>query len=150
MPTIALCGIGNNRAAHYTCAHFFSTAMQRTTRWIGLVWLAPVLNVLSPVIGYARLPSRGSGELALELCDAASARQIVLAQAGSDHDASSFDHAGVPHCVYCPGFRRERGARVQPTRAAGLRTDVRLSRGRAGHFRISPQGHPSRAASRSV
>ncbi len=45
--------------------------MQRTTRWIGLVWLA--LNVLSPVIGYARLASSGSGELTLELCSAAGA-----------------------------------------------------------------------------
>lgn len=78
--------------------------MQRTTRWIGLVWLALVLNVFSPVIGYARLPSSGSGELTLELCSAAGTREIVLAQAGSDHDASSFDHAGVPHCVYCPGL----------------------------------------------
>ncbi|MCA7928861.1 DUF2946 domain-containing protein [Burkholderia cepacia] len=78
--------------------------MKRTTRWIGLVWLALVLNVLSPVVGYARLASSGSGELTLELCSAAGARQIVLAQAGGDHDAPSFDHAGVPHCVYCPGF----------------------------------------------
>ncbi|MCA8272179.1 DUF2946 domain-containing protein [Burkholderia sp. AU30280] len=78
--------------------------MKRTTRWIGLVWLALVLNVLSPVIGYARLASSGAGELTLELCSAAGARQVVLAQAGGDHDASSFDHAGVPHCVYCPGF----------------------------------------------
>ncbi|NHV27713.1 DUF2946 domain-containing protein [Burkholderia sp. D-99] len=77
--------------------------MQRTTRWIGLVWLALVLNVLSPVIGYARLAPSGSGELTLELCSAAGVRQVVLAQAGGDHDAS-FDHAGVPHCVYCPGF----------------------------------------------
>ncbi|RRA01142.1 DUF2946 domain-containing protein [Burkholderia cepacia] len=78
--------------------------MKRTTRWISLVWLALVLNVLSPVVGYARLASSGSGELTLELCSAAGARQIVLAQAGGDHDAPSFDHAGVPHCVYCPGF----------------------------------------------
>ncbi|MGU7775294.1 DUF2946 domain-containing protein [Burkholderia sp. MR1-5-21] len=78
--------------------------MKRTTRWIGLVWLALVLNVLSPVIGYARLASSGSGELTLELCSAAGARQVVLAQAAGDHDTSSFDHAGVPHCVYCPGF----------------------------------------------
>ncbi|NIF44238.1 DUF2946 domain-containing protein, partial [Burkholderia sp. Tr-862] len=49
--------------------------MKRTTRWIGLVWLALVLNVLSPVIGYARLASSGSGELTLELCSAAGARQ---------------------------------------------------------------------------
>ncbi|WP_107310956.1 DUF2946 domain-containing protein [Burkholderia metallica] len=78
--------------------------MKRTTRWIGLVWLALVLNVLSPVIGYARLASSGSGALTLELCSAAGARQVVLAQAGGEHDTSSFDHAGVPHCVYCPGF----------------------------------------------
>ena len=78
--------------------------MKQTTRWIGLVWLALVLNVLSPVIGYARLASSGSGKLTLELCSAAGARQIVLAQAGGDRDTSSVDHAGVPHCVYCPGF----------------------------------------------
>ncbi|RQS69809.1 DUF2946 domain-containing protein [Burkholderia sp. Bp8963] len=78
--------------------------MKRTTRWIGLVWLALVLNVLSPVIGYARLASTGSGELTLELCSAAGARHVVPAQAAGDHDTSSFDHAGVPHCVYCPSF----------------------------------------------
>ncbi|EKS9800214.1 MULTISPECIES: DUF2946 domain-containing protein [Burkholderia] len=78
--------------------------MKRTTRWIGLVWLALVLNVLSPVLGYARLASSGSGELTLELCSAAGGRQVVLAQAGGEHDTSSFDHVGVPHCVYCPGF----------------------------------------------
>ncbi|MBN3788179.1 DUF2946 domain-containing protein [Burkholderia sp. Ac-20353] len=78
--------------------------MKRTTRWIGLVWLALVLNVLSPVIGYARVASSGSGELTLELCSAAGARHVVLTQAADDHDNSSFDHSGVPHCVYCPGF----------------------------------------------
>ncbi|WP_175713886.1 DUF2946 domain-containing protein [Burkholderia ambifaria] len=78
--------------------------MKRTTRWIGLVWLALVLNVLSPVIGYARVASSGSGELTLELCSAAGARQVTLAQSGDDRGAASFDHAGVPHCVYCPGF----------------------------------------------
>ncbi|TCW86657.1 DUF2946 domain-containing protein [Burkholderia sp. SRS-46] len=78
--------------------------MKRTTRWIGLVWLALVLNVLSPVVGYARLASSGSGALTLELCSAAGARQVVLAQAGDDRGAASIDHAGVPHCVYCPGF----------------------------------------------
>ncbi|MBY4865749.1 DUF2946 domain-containing protein [Burkholderia sp. Bp9017] len=78
--------------------------MKRTTRWIGLVWLALVLNVLSPVVGYARLASSGSGELTLDLCSATGARQVVLAQSGSDHGTSPFDHAGVPHCVYCPGF----------------------------------------------
>ncbi|MBM2769628.1 DUF2946 domain-containing protein [Burkholderia anthina] len=78
--------------------------MKRTTRWIGLVWLALVLNVLSPVVGYARLASSGSGELTLDLCSATGARQVVLAQSGSDQDTSSLDHAGVPHCVYCPGF----------------------------------------------
>ncbi|RKU01535.1 DUF2946 domain-containing protein [Burkholderia sp. Nafp2/4-1b] len=76
--------------------------MKRTTRWIGLVWLALVLNVLSPVVGYARLASNGSGELTLELCSAAGARQVVLAQSGDDRSTPSFDH--VPHCVYCPGF----------------------------------------------
>ncbi|KFG93016.1 hypothetical protein GQ56_0133835 [Burkholderia paludis] len=78
--------------------------MKRTTRWIGLVWLALVLNVLSPVIGYARVASTGSGALTLELCSAAGTRQVVLAPAGGDHGATSPDHAGVPHCVYCPGF----------------------------------------------
>ena len=78
--------------------------MKRTTRWIGLVWLALVLNVLSPVVGCARLASSGSGALTLELCSAAGARHVVLAQAGDDRSAASVDHAGVPHCVYCPGF----------------------------------------------
>ncbi|AOI91544.1 hypothetical protein WS58_10720 [Burkholderia pseudomultivorans] len=78
--------------------------MKRTTRWIGLVWLALVLNVLSPVIGYARLASSGSGELTLDLCSAAGGHRVVLAQAGGDRDTSSLDHAGVAHCVYCPGF----------------------------------------------
>ncbi|MBS6362551.1 DUF2946 domain-containing protein [Burkholderia sp.] len=78
--------------------------MKRTTRWIGLVWLALVLNVLSPVVGYARLASSGSGALALELCSAAGARHVVLQQAGGGHDTSSSSHADVPHCVYCPGF----------------------------------------------
>ncbi|AJY12914.1 DUF2946 domain-containing protein [Burkholderia dolosa] len=78
--------------------------MRRTTRWIGLVWLALVLNVLSPVVGYARLASSDTGEFSLALCSAAGAHRVVLAQAGGAHDTSSFDHAGVPHCVYCPGF----------------------------------------------
>ncbi|WP_334007015.1 DUF2946 domain-containing protein [Burkholderia cepacia] len=124
--------------------------MKRTTRWIGLVWLALVLNVLSPVVGYARLASSGSGELTLELCSAAGARQVVLAQAGGDHDAPSFDHAGVPHCVYCPGFAANVALGTSAARAAGFRADVRLPRGSTRHSRLPPQGYPSRAAPRAA
>ncbi len=75
--------------------------MKRSTRWIGLVWLALVLNVLSPVIGYARL-SGAQGPLAVELCHASGAQNVVIDLGGTD-DASK-THLVVPHCVYCPGF----------------------------------------------
>ncbi|QYD69912.1 DUF2946 domain-containing protein [Paraburkholderia edwinii] len=73
--------------------------MKRSTRWIGLVWLALVLNVLSPVIGYARVAS-ARGPLTVELCHAAGAQQVRI---GADDDASK-THPVVAHCVYCPGF----------------------------------------------
>ncbi|CAB3766397.1 DUF2946 domain-containing protein [Paraburkholderia solisilvae] len=75
--------------------------MKRSTRWIGLVWLAVVLNVLSPVIGYARAANAGD-PLSVELCHAAGAQQVVIGPAGSG-DATQ-THWVVPHCVYCPGF----------------------------------------------
>ncbi|WP_241013224.1 DUF2946 domain-containing protein, partial [Burkholderia sp. Tr-20355] len=105
--------------------------MRRTTRWIGLVWLALVLNVLSPVVGYARLASSGSGALTLELCSAAGARQVVLAQAGDDRDTSSFDHAGVPHCVYC----RPRRPTQPPTAVRPRATPHRATRRERDHAR---------------
>ncbi|TCG08644.1 hypothetical protein BZM27_10780 [Paraburkholderia steynii] len=76
--------------------------MTRSTRWIGLVWLALVLNVLSPVIGYARAPG-AQGPLSVELCHAAGAQNVVIDLDGS-HDNTSKTHLVVPHCVYCPGF----------------------------------------------
>lgn len=88
----------------YFARTFSSTAMTRKTRWIGLVWLALVLNVLSPVIGYARVAASGSGALPLELCSAAGAHRVVFAPSGDEPGTASFDHAAVPHCVYCPGF----------------------------------------------
>ncbi len=76
--------------------------MTRSTRWISLVWLALVLNVLSPVIGYARAPGV-QGPLSVELCHAAGAQNVVIDLGGS-HDSTSKTHLVVPHCVYCPGF----------------------------------------------
>jgi hypothetical protein len=76
--------------------------MKRSTRWIGLVWLAVVLNVLSPVIGYARDAAAARDPLSIELCSAAGAKRIVIA-AGTSGDTSK-THPVVPHCVYCPGF----------------------------------------------
>lgn len=76
--------------------------MTRPTRWIGLVWLALVLNVLSPVIGYARA-SGSPGPLSVELCQASGAKSVVIDLSGSQDDASKSHHA-VSHCVYCPGF----------------------------------------------
>ena len=76
--------------------------MTRSTRWISLVWLALVLNVLSPVIGYARAPG-AQGPLSVELCHAAGAQNVVIDLNGS-HDNTSKTHLVVPHCVYCPGF----------------------------------------------
>lgn len=76
--------------------------MTRSTRWISLVWLALVLNVLSPVIGYARAPG-AQGPLSVELCHAAGAQNVVIDLNGS-HDNTSKTHLVAPHCVYCPGF----------------------------------------------
>ncbi|HEY4353988.1 MAG TPA: DUF2946 domain-containing protein [Paraburkholderia sp.] len=75
--------------------------MKRSTRWIGLVWLALVLNVLSPVIGYARVAS-AHGPLPVELCHALGAHHVDIGM-GADEDASK-THPVVAHCVYCPGF----------------------------------------------
>jgi hypothetical protein len=75
--------------------------MKRSTRWIGLVWLAVVLNVLSPVIGYARVAS-ARGSLPVALCHAAGAQQADIG-AGADDDGSK-THPVIAHCVYCPGF----------------------------------------------
>jgi Protein of unknown function (DUF2946) len=75
--------------------------MKRSTRWIGLVWLAVVLNVLSPVIGYARV-ANARGPLPVELCHAAGAQNTVIG-VGADEGASK-THPIVAHCVYCPGF----------------------------------------------
>ncbi|QCP50621.1 DUF2946 domain-containing protein [Trinickia violacea] len=75
--------------------------MKRSTRWIGLVWLALVLNVLSPVIGYAcRMAAQRP--ITLELCGAPGS---YPAAADLDHgDDAPRQHAFVPHCVYCSGF----------------------------------------------
>jgi hypothetical protein len=75
--------------------------MKRSTRWIGLVWLALVLNVLSPAIGYARMSS-GQGPLTVELCHASGAQNVVIDLNGSDDTTKT--HLVAPHCVYCPGF----------------------------------------------
>jgi hypothetical protein len=75
--------------------------MKRSTRWISLAWIALVLNVLSPVVGYARA-SGTSGLLSVELCSAAGAQRIVINGNGSS-DATKA-HSVAPHCVYCPGF----------------------------------------------
>jgi hypothetical protein len=80
----------------------FQVAMTRSTRWISLVWLALVLNVLSPVIGYARAPG-AQAPLSVELCHAAGAQNVVIDLGGS-HDSAPKSHLAVPHCVYCPGF----------------------------------------------
>ncbi|AOJ68067.1 MULTISPECIES: DUF2946 domain-containing protein [Burkholderia] len=76
--------------------------MKRSTRWMSLVWLALVLNVLSPVIGYARAASNAAdAPFALELCSAAGAKRIVGAGETRKDDGAL---AHVAHCVYCPGF----------------------------------------------
>jgi DUF2946 family protein len=75
--------------------------MKRSTHWIGLVWLAVVLNVLSPVIGYARVAG-ARGSIPVELCHAAGAQHAVIG-IGADNDDSK-THPVVAHCVYCPGF----------------------------------------------
>ncbi|AWY58949.1 DUF2946 domain-containing protein [Burkholderia thailandensis] len=85
-------------------ASFPRAAMKRSTRWMSLVWLALVLNVLSPVIGYARAAANAhDAPFALELCSAAGARSIAIGSGGQTRqDDSSLAH--VAHCVYCPGF----------------------------------------------
>ncbi|WP_180945727.1 DUF2946 domain-containing protein [Burkholderia pseudomallei] len=78
--------------------------MKRSTRWMSLVWLALVLNVLSPVVGYARAAANAADSpFALELCSAAGAQRVVVDSGGEPRrgDASL---AHVAHCVYCPGF----------------------------------------------
>jgi hypothetical protein len=75
--------------------------MNRSTRWIGLVWLALALNVLSPVIGYA-CHMATLRPITSELCGAP-ASQHALADVDHSDDAPH-QHAFVPHCVYCPGF----------------------------------------------
>ncbi|MGF6599284.1 hypothetical protein P3T23_004005 [Paraburkholderia sp. GAS448] len=75
-----------------------------TTRWIGLVWLALVLNVLAPVIGYARIAT-AQGPLTVEFCHAGGAQNVVLDLNGDNKDdGTSTPHPVAPHCVYCPGF----------------------------------------------
>ncbi|HVE06098.1 MAG TPA: DUF2946 domain-containing protein [Paraburkholderia sp.] len=75
--------------------------MKRSSRWIALVWLAVVLNVLSPVLGYARVASH-RGLLSVELCSAAGVQRVLIAGNGSSNPPST--HVAAPHCVYCPGF----------------------------------------------
>ena len=75
--------------------------MKRSTRWIGLVWLALVLNVLSPVIGYA-CHMAAQSPITLELCGAPGSHHAA-ADLGHSDDAPH-QHAFIPHCVYCPGF----------------------------------------------
>ncbi|WP_089340329.1 DUF2946 domain-containing protein [Burkholderia singularis] len=78
--------------------------MKRSTRWMSLVWLALVLNVLSPVIGYARDAAMAvaNAPFTLELCSAAGAKRITIADEGGGDTSQA--HGGVAHCVYCPGF----------------------------------------------
>jgi hypothetical protein len=79
-------------------------AMKRSTRWIGLVWLALVLNVLSPVIGYAchMATQAAHRPITLEFCSAAGSHHATAG--ADDNDDAPHQHAFVPHCVYCPGF----------------------------------------------
>ncbi|ACC69870.1 conserved hypothetical protein [Paraburkholderia phymatum STM815] len=60
-----------------------------------------VLNVLSPVIGYACAPGNQS-PLSVERCHAAGAQHVV--DLDGSHDRTTSAHFVVPHCVYCPGF----------------------------------------------
>ncbi|AOE91852.1 DUF2946 domain-containing protein [Ralstonia pseudosolanacearum] len=75
-------------------------------RWFFLVWLAIVLNVLSPVLASARAAQ--SGTLAVDLCSATAPHgstvriSIDLRDEGAPSPAA--DHHGVAHCLYCPGF----------------------------------------------
>lgn len=75
-------------------------------RWLFLVWLAIVLNGLSPVLASARAAQTGT--LAVELCSATaphgSSVQIAidLQDEGAADDSAA--HHSVAHCLYCPGF----------------------------------------------
>lgn len=78
-------------------------------RWLFLVWLAIVLNVLSPVLASAR--AAATGTLAVELCSATaphgSTVQIAVDLQGDGSADASSDraaHHSVAHCLYCPGF----------------------------------------------
>ncbi|CAJ0689566.1 DUF2946 family protein [Ralstonia mannitolilytica] len=76
-------------------------------RWLFLVWLAIVLNVLSPVLASARAAQTGT--LAVELCSATAAHgstveiAVDLRGDGAPADDAAAHH-GVAHCLYCPGF----------------------------------------------
>jgi hypothetical protein len=79
-------------------------------RWLFLVWLAIVLNVLSPVLAAAR--AAATGPLAIELCsatarhDGTAGRTVRIAvdlQGNGSADGSAAHHS-VAHCLYCPGF----------------------------------------------
>ncbi len=76
-------------------------------RWRSLVWLAIVLNVLSPVLASARAAQ--SGTLAIDLCSATAShgRTVPVAIDLRDDDGApgpAADHQGAAHCLYCPGF----------------------------------------------
>ncbi|CAJ0720512.1 hypothetical protein R16034_00465 [Ralstonia edaphis] len=75
-------------------------------RWLFLVWLAIVLNVLSPVLASAR--AAATGTLAVELCSATaphgSTVQVAIDVPGDGSADDSAAHHSVAHCLYCPGF----------------------------------------------
>ena len=75
-------------------------------RWLFLVWLAIVLNVLSPVLASAR--AAATGTLAVELCSATaphgSTVQVAIDLQGDGSADDSAAHHSVAHCLYCPGF----------------------------------------------
>jgi hypothetical protein len=87
-----------------SCAHLFPRrGATSTTRWIGLVWLALVLNVLAPVIGYARIAT-AQGPLTVEFCRAGSAQNVVIDLNAHKDDGACAPRPVAPHSVYCPGF----------------------------------------------
>nr|WP_311527132.1 DUF2946 domain-containing protein [uncultured Ralstonia sp.] len=79
-------------------------------RWLFLVWLAIVLNVLSPVLASVR--AAATGTLTVELCSATarhdgtsgSTVQIAIDLQGDGSADDSAAHHSVAHCLYCPGF----------------------------------------------
>ncbi|SFP55437.1 DUF2946 domain-containing protein [Ralstonia sp. NFACC01] len=75
-------------------------------RWLFLVWLAIVLNVLSPVLASAR--AAATGTLAVELCSVTaphgSTVQVAIDLQGDGSIDDSAAHHSVAHCLYCPGF----------------------------------------------